>query len=133
MSLNAQGARITILTLGLSAAATAAYAHVKWFEKYEVAANPVPITSTLALPAFWFAIMLVTVLFLATTILERRAPGEVATGILDKGSRLLRDNADAFMIAVMAAFFIALFAVGGSYLTPELKTAADMCISKSKR
>lgn len=126
MPLNAQGSRIPALALGLSAIATAACAHVKWFEKYEVAADPVPITTTLALAPFWFAMALVTVLFLATTILERQAPGQVATRLLDKGVRLLRDHADAFMIAVMAAFFIALFAVGGSYLTPDLKTDSEL-------
>ncbi|MCS6622690.1 DUF305 domain-containing protein [Roseibacterium beibuensis] len=118
--------RAPLLALGLSAVATAAWAHVKWFEEYEVAADPVPITTTLALPAFWLAIALVTVFFLAATVLERQRPGQMATGALDTGTRLLRDHADAFMIAVMAAFFVALFAVGGSYLTPDLKTESEL-------
>ncbi len=118
--------RTPVLALGLSAFATAAYAHVKWFEEYEVAADPVPITTTLALPAFWLAMGLVLVFFLATTVLERRPVGQTATAVLDRGTRLLRDNADAFMIAVLAAFFVALFATGGSYLTPELRTESEL-------
>lgn len=118
--------RTPLLALGLSAFATAAWAHVKWFEEYEVAADPVPITTTLSLPAFWLAIGLVTLFFIAATVLERRAPGQAATRVLDTGTRLLRDHADAFMIAVLAAFFVALFAVGGSYLTPELKTESEL-------
>lgn len=118
--------RTPLLALGLSAIATAAWAHVKWFEEYEVAADPVPITTTLSLPAFWLAMALVTVFFLAATVLERRAPGQVATRVLDSGTRLLREHADAFMIALLAAFFVALFAVGGSYLTPDLKTESEL-------
>lgn len=103
---------------------SAALAHVKWFEAYEVAQRPVPIMTTLSLPYFWFGVGLVLVLFAATTLVERRAPGLAATNGLDKGTGWLREHADAFMIAVLFAFFVALFAVGGTYLTPDLKTDA---------
>lgn len=126
MQMNSQASRSPILAVGIWALATAAWAHVKWFEKYEVAADPVPITTTLALPSFWLAMVLVTVFFLAATVLERQSVGQVATRILDRGTRLLRDNADAFMIAILAAFFVSLFAVGGSYLTPDLKTESEL-------
>lgn len=112
------------LTLFLFLAASAAPAHVKWFEAYEVSAEPVPVWTTLALPYFWLGVGLVLALFLITTLLERRAPGLAATRGLDWATRPLREHADGFMIAVLAAFFVALFAVGGTYLTPELKTGA---------
>ena len=105
---------------------TAAFAHVKWFEDYEVAHKPVPIGTTLSLPFFWLGIALVLALFIATTLLERRKPGLAITGALDRLTGLLRDHADSFLIAVLFAFFIALFAVGGTYLTPELKTASEL-------
>ena len=114
------------LAFTLPLLATAASAHVKWFEAYEVAAEPVPIGTTLALPYFWFGVLLVLLFFLATTLLERRAPGVAATRGLDRATRPLQENADGFMIAVLAAFFIALFAVGGTYLTPELKTGSSL-------
>jgi hypothetical protein len=114
------------LALLLLSMPAAAMAHVKWFEAYEVAAKPVPITSTLVLPYFWFALALVLLFFLATTLLERRAPGLAVTRGLDRGTKPLHDHADAFLIAVLAAFFVALFAVGGSYLTPELKTDSEL-------
>ncbi|HEY0164980.1 MAG TPA: DUF305 domain-containing protein [Sphingomicrobium sp.] len=103
-------------------AATAASAHVKWFEAYEVSAEPVPVTTTLALPHFWLAVGMVLFFFIITTLLERKPAGLAVTRALDVPTRPLRENADAFMISVLAAFFIALFAVGGTYLTPELKT-----------
>jgi hypothetical protein len=104
---------------------SAAYAHVKWFEAYEVAQKPVPITTTLSLPYFWIGLGLALVFFAATTVVERRGPGLAATRGLDAVTGWLREHADAFMIAVLFAFFVALFAVGGTYLTPDLKTDAQ--------
>ena len=103
-----------------------AYAHVKWFEAYEVAQSPVPILTTLSLAYFWLGMALVLGFFLATTLLEQRAPGIAVSGGLDMATRPLRDHADAFLIAVLFAFFVALYAVGGSYLTPELKTDSEI-------
>lgn len=34
---------------------------------------------------------------------------------------------DDFVRAVVAAFFVAIFAVGGVYLTPDLKTPPNGC------
>lgn len=107
-------------------ASSVAYAHVKWFEEYEVAQSPVPILTTLSLPYFWLGVALVLGFFVATSLLERQPPGIAVTHGLDKVSRPLRDHADAFMLAVLFAFFVALYAVGGSYLTPELKTDAEV-------
>lgn len=103
-----------------------AAAHVKWFEAYEVAAAPVPISTILTLPYFWLGIAIVLLFFAATTMIEQRAAGGTLTGGLDRVTKPLHDYADTFMIAVLAAFFVALFAVGGSYLTPELKTTSEL-------
>jgi hypothetical protein len=105
---------------------TAAFAHVKWFEEYEVAQHPVPITATLSLPYFWVGVALVLAFFIGTTLLERREPGLAVSRGLDTFTRPLREHADAFLIAVLFAFFVALFAVGGTYLTPELRTSSEL-------
>jgi hypothetical protein len=91
------------LALLLLLLASAASAHVKWFEAYEVAAEPVPVTVTLALPHFWMGALLVLFFFVATTLLERRAPGLAVTRGLDWATRPLREHADGFMIAVLAS------------------------------
>jgi hypothetical protein len=104
----------------------AAYAHVKWFEAFEVAQRPVPIKTTLSLANFWVAVALVLFFFVMTTLLERRRPGVMATNALDLATKPLRDHADAFLVWVLVAFFVALFAVGGTYLTPELKTDSEL-------
>ncbi|WP_194443721.1 DUF305 domain-containing protein [Teichococcus aerophilus] len=113
---------IAFLLLALTP--TAAMAHVKWFAAYEVAAAPVPIGTTLSLLYFWVGLGLVLLFFVVTTLLERRSPGIVVMKGLDTASAPLQRNADHFLIAVLFAFFVALFAVGGTYLTPELKTEA---------
>lgn len=101
---------------------SAAFAHIKWFEAYQVEAEPVPIGDTLALPWFWAGIGLVVGFFMLTALIERTRAGPMAIGLLDRSTRLLRENADRFLVALLAAFFVALFAVGGTYLTPELRT-----------
>ena len=103
-----------------------ASAHVKWFEAYEVAQRPIPILTTLSLPNFWLAVALVLIFFIATTLVERGRVGILATEGLDVATKPLREHADAFLIWVLVSFFVALFAVGGTYLTPELKTDSEL-------
>lgn len=113
--------RIAALALPLLAPWPAA-AHVKWFEAYQVSQPPTPVAATLSLPYFWFGIGLVLLFFLVVAALERRGPGLAATRGLDALTGVLRGNADAFLLAVFGAFFVALFAIGGTWLTPELRT-----------
>lgn len=102
-----------------------AAAHVKWFQPYEVAAPPVPIATTLGLPAFWLAAALVLLAFLATMLVERGALGPRVLAGLDRVTAPLTARADRFLLWVLTAFFVSLFAIGGTYLTPELRTDAE--------
>lgn len=102
--------------------ATPAYAHVKWFAPYVVGAEPAPITGTLANGWFWLGIALVLAFFALTVLLERGKLGATVTNALDWASAPLWLRSDDFMRAVIGAFFVAIFAVGGVYLTPDLQT-----------
>jgi len=102
-----------------------AEAHVKWFAPYIVGAAPQPIVSTLANAWFWLAIGLVLVFFLATRGVERTALGERLLAGMDTITNPLWARLDDFVRVVVAAFFVAIFAVGGVYLTPDLKTPAE--------
>lgn len=104
------------------AAAPLAQAHVKWFAPYIVEAPPRRILHTLADPWFWTGIVLVLVFFLATRAVERTRLGEAILGAFDKATGPLWARGDDFMRFVIAAFFVAIFAVGGVYLTPDLKS-----------
>jgi hypothetical protein len=99
---------------------------VKWFAPYIVDAAPQPISATLTNPWFWSGIGLVLAFFLATLAVERTTIGRTVLGGLDRTSAPLWNRADDFMRASTGAFFIAIFAVGGVYLTPDLKTDSEL-------
>ena len=107
------------------AAPTLAEAHVKWFAPYIVGAAPRPVSATLHDVWFWTAIVLVTVFFAATRAIERTRVGEAVLAGFDRVFDPLWSRADDFMRVTTGAFFVAIFAVGGVYLTPDLKTPAE--------
>jgi hypothetical protein len=116
---------LTLVFILLSGAGPAA-AHVKWFAPYIVGAPPQPIGATLADPWFWLGIALVLGFFLATRAVEKSAAGETILLGLDRLTDPIWGRMDDFVRAVIGAFFIAIFAVGGVYLTPDLKTPSEM-------
>ncbi|NDV89520.1 hypothetical protein GTW51_23070 [Aurantimonas aggregata] len=71
--------------------------------------------------------MVLVLLFLLTTIvIERRPVGQAALAGLDRFTGPVARRADDFMRATTAAFFVAVFAVGGVYLTPDLRTPSEL-------
>ncbi|CAN7498649.1 hypothetical protein [Neorhizobium sp. LjRoot104] len=111
--------------ISLSAATTSAHAHVKWFAPYIVGAPPEPVTSTLVNTWFWVGMGLVFVFFGLTRAVERSAYGGMALDMLDRITGPLWQRLDDYIRAIIGAFFVAIFAVGGVYLTPDLKTPAE--------
>ena len=109
----------------LALAATPAFAHVKWFAPYIVGAPPQPVMNTLTNLWFWLAIVLVLAFFLATRFVEKQPVGQAVTDGLDRLTNPLWLRLDDFVRCVIGAFFVAIFAVGGVYLTPDLKTPAE--------
>jgi hypothetical protein len=99
-----------------------AQAHVKWFAPYIVQAPPQQLDRTLTNPWFWTGIGLVLLFFMATRAVETTALGHRMLAVIDKLSGPLWARLDDFVRFVIAAFFVAIFAVGGVYLTPDLKT-----------
>jgi len=121
MSLSRPAAFITALLL----VPCPAYAHVKWFAPYVVGAAPRPVTDTLTNHYFWAGIALVLVFFMASVIVERSRYGDAVCAGLDRFTGPLWNRADDFTRAIIGAFFVAIFAVGGVYLTPDLKTPSE--------
>ena len=120
----------SILRAGLAVlagivASAPAEAHVKWFAPYIVGAPPQPIVTTLANPWFWIGIALVLLFFIAAWLVEQSRAGEVILRGMDRITDPLWRRLDDFVRAVVAAFFVAIFAVGGVYLTPDLRTPAE--------
>lgn len=118
--------RAALLTGALAIAlALPAQAHVKWFAPYIVQAAPQNVSVTLADPWFWLGIALVTFFLLLTRYVERMPLGNTVMDAMDRISDPLWNRLDDFVRAMIAAFFIAIFAVGGVYLTPDLKTPSE--------
>lgn len=117
-------AAAAIAALGLLAASPAS-AHVKWFAPYIVGAKPQPVINTLTDPWFWTGIVLVLLFLIATRFVENSAFGEKTMGVMDRVTDPLWLRLDDFVRAITGGFFIAIFAVGGVYLTPDLKTSSE--------
>jgi len=119
------GCVLGLATLAFIAASAPAHAHVKWFAPYIVGAPPQPIAATLGNVWFWTGIALVLVFFLATRAVEKSSAGETILRGMDRITDPLWKRLDDFVRIVIAAFLVAIFAVGGVYLTPDLKTPAE--------
>ncbi|HVG47497.1 MAG TPA: DUF305 domain-containing protein [Rubellimicrobium sp.] len=115
-----------LTALGLAALGSPAQAHVKWFAPYIVGAPPQPVGLTLSNPWFWTGIVLVLGFFLLARRLEETPLGQSVLLGLDRASGPLWARADDFMRVVIGAFFVAVFAVGGVYLTPDLQTPSEL-------
>ena len=111
---------MALMLLGINPAA----AHVKWFAPYIVGAEPQPLSDMLHNPYVGLGLLLVLVFFAVTRIVERTSLGRRIISMLNVLSAPLWRRRDDFAVAMIAGFFIAIFAVGGVYLTPDLKTAS---------
>lgn len=103
-----------------------AQAHVKWFAPYIVGAAPLSVGATLQNVWFWLGLALVLVFFIATRMVEKSDAGETILRFMDRISDPLFNRLDDFVRVVIGAFFVAIFAVGGVYLTPDLKTSYEL-------
>lgn len=108
--------------LGLS---DLALAHVKWFAPYIVEASPRAIGFTLTDVWFWTGLTLVLAFFIVTRMVEKTTVGQKIQDSLDKFTDPLWLRIDDFVRIIIGVFFVAIFAVGGMYLTPDLKTSSE--------
>jgi hypothetical protein len=84
-----------------------------------------PRGATLADAWFWTGLALVLLFFLAARAVERTPFGQGALDGMDRLAAPLWTRADDFMRVAVGTFFVAIFAVGGVYLTPDLATPSE--------
>ncbi|HEX4195729.1 MAG TPA: hypothetical protein VHY80_21645 [Stellaceae bacterium] len=116
-------ARLTLLIPALFAAGwpLAAAAHVKWFAAYDVPGQPRLLSEVFKI-VFWQPASAALLAFVLTSYLERHRLGAGILAALDRLTGWLRPRVDDLYRAGTAAFFVALWTIGGIILTPELKT-----------
>ncbi len=95
-----------------------AWAHVKWFAPYDVSSSPIPITEVIT-PHFLLVLTAFALLVFGGFLLDRLAARVSVRNMMQY------ENAEEHLLrAGLGAFFMALFAVGETILTPELRTTA---------
>lgn len=116
---------VCILPILASSLPTSALAHVKWFAPYIVNAPPQSISTVLTDRWYWVGLALVAAFFIATRLIELSRWGDRIHDGLDTVTTPLWLRIDDYIRVTVGAFFVAIFAVGGVYLTPDLKTPAE--------
>jgi hypothetical protein len=119
------GIFLAALVVGAVARPVPANAHVKWFAPFAVDASPRPLGDMLGNSWFWLAVALAMFFFLAARIVEQHHLGQALLDRMDAVAAPLWTRADGFVRATAAAFFVAIFARGGIYLTPDLVTKRE--------
>ncbi len=112
---------LAAIALPFLAVSNPASAHVKWFSTFEVAGQPRVLERVFSADLIALNLLAVAVLIIGC-VLDRTALGEALTRALDRVTFVVRDNADVLLRAVCAFFLIAIWTMGGVFLTPELKT-----------
>lgn len=98
-----------------------ASAHVKWFCAYDVAGQPVGLENVLC-PDFEMLTGVSILALMTGSILDGTPLGTAMLEALNRATALIRNNVEIIARAACAAFFIAIWGMGGVLLTPELKT-----------
>jgi len=104
-----------------AALAGSASAHVKWFCAFNVAGQPIGLENVLCAD-FEFLAGISVLLLMSGCLAEGTFIGEAVLRAMDRATQYIRDNTEMLFRAACGFFFVAIWAVGGILLTPELKT-----------
>jgi hypothetical protein len=112
---------MSVMTAMAGLLPTRAWAHVKWFAPYDVSQQPTPVSNVLT-THFILVLVGFTALLIGSFLLDQ-IPAKWGGRLTAPGN--CEDLEERLLRAGTGAFFVALFATGGTILTPELRTAAD--------
>jgi hypothetical protein len=114
------------LALGLNVAfAATAHAHVKWFCTFDLAGQPRPLTNVLS-QDFGFLFGLTVLSLMACCLVEATQIGNAMLRSMDRATAFIQENTELLFRAGCGFFFVAIWAMGGVLLTPELKTTSPL-------
>lgn len=112
-----------LVLLGVILGSSDAFAHVKWFCPYNVSEQPMLLGQMIG-GAFGILVLLALIILFAASLIDVSPIGDTLHRAIDWVSGPIRSNTELLLRAVYGAFFIALWAIGGIILTPELTTTA---------
>jgi hypothetical protein len=110
------------LVVSLTAMATTAGAHVKWFVECNISDSPLPIQAVFTTTFFLFMALFLAVFYFACEA-ERTTLGAMISRFLNHWTASLHRRSDDLVRGAAAISFILLWADGGVILTPELKAS----------
>ncbi len=114
------------LAIVVNAALTgSASAHVKWFCGFDIAGQPRGLENVLC-PDFEFLFGLSVLALMTGCLLEGTNLGAAMIRAMDRATTFVRDNTEVIFRAGCGFFFVAIWAIGGILLTPELKTNSTL-------
>jgi hypothetical protein len=97
-----------------------ASAHVKWFCAYNVAGQPVGLENVLC-PDFEFLFGLSILALMFGCLVEWTQLGAALLRAMDSATHFIEENTEMIFRVGCVFFFVAIWAIGGIILTPELK------------
>ena len=98
-----------------------ASAHVKWFCAYDVAGQPRGLEQVLC-PNFEWLTALALAALMFGCLAEGTPLGGALLNALDRVTARIRTDTELLVRATLGFFFVSLWGMGGTILTPELKT-----------
>jgi len=114
------------LALGINVAfAATAHAHVKWFCAFNVAGQPRSLENVLC-QDFEFLFGLTVLSLMAGCLIEGTPIGTAMLRSMDRATAFVQENTELLFRAGCGFFFVAIWAMGGVLLTPELKTTSPL-------
>ena len=114
-------AGITLAPFALLAGTGSASAHVKWFCAYDVAGQPRGLEQVLC-PDFEWLTGLALMCLMFGCLAEGTPLGGALLNALDRVTTRIRTDTELLVRATLGFFFVSLWGMGGTILTPELKT-----------
>jgi hypothetical protein len=112
---------VVVAAVTLTCRPDVAAAHIKWFCPFDVAETPKSLSWALD-PNFISLILVATSVFVVAGLIGNTILGRAILWSIDRVTAGERRNTEILMRAVYAAFFVALWTVGGIIMTPELTT-----------
>lgn len=101
-----------------------AWAHVKWFAPYDIAADPAPLSSVFSrefMWVLWLTIIALCVIVVIDCLLAEYAVDQRIEQMLEQWRPLTPD----ILRVSVGVFLLCLWLLGGTILTPELKTESQ--------